>query len=174
MSKYIRFTKSVGGKALFVYSPGAVLCDIVAQETVSALTTSPKIDYEKINKNKSRYKYKLLSEYKINVGMYPEVDVKSDGVKLKKDGELIIYRGYMWDGPSGPTIDTSNFMRGALVHDALYQLMRDGLIDNKTYRKYADTLLKDICRQDGMTGFRANYVYRAVRMFGGRAARPKE
>ena len=50
-------------------------------------------------------------------------------------------------------------MRGPLVHDALYQLMRLEELDYKTDRKYADQLLKKICRGDGMSAFRAWYVY---------------
>jgi hypothetical protein len=78
-----------------------------------------------------------------------------------------------WDGPSGPTIDTKGFMRGSLVHDGLYQLMRDGLLDHEEYRKDADLLLKAICLEDGMSRFRAWYVYHGVRLFAGSAATPR-
>jgi hypothetical protein len=44
-------------------------------------------------------------------------------------------KGYAWNGPSGPTLDTRNFMRGSLVHDALYQLMREGRMDNGLRRQ---------------------------------------
>ena len=58
----------------------------------------------------------------------------------------------------------------SLVHDAMYQLMRMGEMSN-IYREEADKLLRDICIEDGMWRVRAWWVYRAVRMFGGRAAR---
>ena len=80
-------------------------------------------------------------------------------------GYLTINKYYAWDGPSGPTWDSENFMRGSLVHDALYQLMREDKIP-KTNREYCDKLLKDICLEDGMSKFRAWYVYHAVRAFG--------
>ena len=38
---------------------------------------------------------------------------------------MIVEKDYAWDGPSGPTIDTSNSMRASLVHDVLYQAMRE-------------------------------------------------
>ena len=81
--------------------------------------------------------------------------------------------GYAWDGPSGPTIDTKNFMRGSLVHDGLYQLMREGLLAHEEYRKSADDLLRDICVEDGMSKFRAWYVHRAVRISGGKSTKPR-
>jgi len=89
------------------------------------------------------------------------------------NGSLIMDLGYAWDGPSGPTIDTPSFMRGSLVHDALYQLMREGEIDRK-HRKYADELLRRICLEDGMNKFRAWYVYRAVRIFGRWTCTPRK
>jgi len=45
-------------------------------------------------------------------------------LKLDGDGQFEFSKGYAWDGPSGSTVDTLNFMRGSLVHDALYQLIR--------------------------------------------------
>ncbi len=63
-----------------------------------------------------------------------------------------------WDGPSGLTIDTPNFMRGSLVHDTLYQLLRNELIEQK-WRDEADEELRRICREDGMSKICANWVY---------------
>jgi hypothetical protein len=60
-----------------------------------------------------------------------------------------ISKGYAWDGPSGPTIDTGNFMRGSLIHDALYQLMRTGNLPT-SFRERADLLLRKTCIDDGM------------------------
>jgi len=62
-------------------------------------------------------------------------------------------------------------MRGSLVHDAFYQLMR---IEKMTpsYKDYADRLLQKICIEDGMSRFRAWYVFQGVRLFGGGNAKP--
>ncbi len=79
---------------------------------------------------------------------------------------LIIDKGYAWDGPSGLTIDTPNFMQGSLIHDALYQLMRLGFLDPKIWRQPADALLRRICLEDDMSEFRAWYTYHSVRGFG--------
>lgn len=111
----------------------------------------------------SGYKYQLASDYVVAVGIILTVNTKF--LVLTGDGYLFIREGYAWDGPSGPTLDTKNFMRGSLVHDALYQLMRGGQIP-ESYREHADRLLQKMCVEDGMLPIRAWWVYKGVR-FGG-------
>jgi len=84
---------------------------------------------------------------------------------------ISIVKGYAWDGPSGPAIDTASFMRGSMVHDALYQLMRDGYLEH-SYRKQSDQLLQQICKEDGMWTLRAFWVYLGVRLFANPASKP--
>ncbi len=117
-----------------------------------------------------RYKYQLVEPYQHAVGISARV-IRTPFLSLDAEGLLGIAHGYAWDGPSGPTIDTLNFMRGALVHDALYQLMRMEKIPF-SYRDHADQLLRAICLEDGMSKFRAWYVYQAVKLFGGANATP--
>ena len=129
-----------------------------------------KIFFRKLNK----YKYQLMQDYTYKTSIVLQNDVGvPDFVTLKKDGTLEIYKGYAWDGPSGPTIDTKDFMRGSLVHDALYQLISEEKIERK-YKEYADKLLHDICVEDGMSKFRAWYVYWAVRLFGKARKNPND
>jgi len=128
-----------------------------------------KIVYREIE----RYKYQLRYDYHIKTKLKPKVNIVIDDyIILQTNGMLSIFKGYCWDGPSGPTIDTKNFMRGSLVHDALYQLMRAGLLDIK-HRDYADRLLQKICKEDGMNCFRAWYVYQAVSKFAKSSAVPQ-
>ena len=117
------------------------------------------------------YKYQLVEPYSHDTDLRPaaRVAVPGDYVVLGAGGRLTIAAHYAWDGPSGPTVDTKSFMRGSLVHDALYQLLREGLVAQE-HREYADDLLREICREDGMSGFRAWYVHRTLRWFGGKAA----
>lgn len=117
------------------------------------------------------YKYQSMEDYTIKIDVKPPREVETRFIDLTKEGELTVKKHYAWDGPSGPTFDTANFMRGSLVHDALYQLMRDKYIDQK-HRKYADMLLREHCREDGMGSVRAWYVYWAVRLFAAGAAKP--
>ncbi len=65
-------------------------------------------------------------------------------------------------------------MRGSLVHDALYQLMRERHLDHRVHRKPADKVFRDICLADGMSPVRAAVVYRAVRAAGLKSAKPRK
>lgn len=114
------------------------------------------------------WKYQLAEDYNIQTGILPRVPGLTGNrwVSIDPDGTLHIREGYAWDGASGPAIDTRNIMRGSLVHDALYQLIRLGTL-TAADREKADKLFRDICREDGMSAFRAAYVYAAVRLLGG-------
>ncbi len=119
------------------------------------------------------YEYQLARPYTVGVEIKPAENIWTDYIRLDVSGVLTIERGYCWDGPSGPAIDTPNFMRGSLVHDALYQLMRGGYIDRERHRKTADQILKRICREDGMSAIRAQWVYLGVRVGGAMSADPR-
>ena len=116
-------------------------------------------------KYKAGYKYQLKSNYAVTISIKPPADITTPYITLNAQGMLTLKDGYAWDGPSGPTIDTLTFMRGALIHDALYQLMREGKLNPTVHRETADSILRDICMEDGMWSFRAWYVYQAVRRF---------
>jgi hypothetical protein len=120
-------------------------------------------------KYKAGYKYQLEENYGILTPIILPMPVMNSFIKLDMGGFLTIKAGYAWDGPSGPTYDSPSFMRGSLVHDALYQLLRADLIGQR-YRETADAMLRDLCIEDGMWKWRAQYVYRAVRDFAMKAA----
>jgi len=86
--------------------------------------------YRKITK----YKYELMETFteSLRVSDY----VQTEFIELGDTG-ITIREGYCWNGASGPVIDTKSTMRGSLVHDALYQLMRMGLIGQE-YKLLAD------------------------------------
>lgn len=112
---------------------------------------------------KKGYKYKLVNFYNYETELFVVASV-ADWVYLDDDGLLMIRSGYAWDGASG-AIDTKSIMRASLVHDALYQLMREGGLLH-SYRKAADKEFYRIMREDGMWWIRAQYIYWAVRLFG--------
>ena len=116
------------------------------------------------------FKYQLKKDYNLKVDILPYKNINTEFISLDVDGILTVRSGYAWDGPSGPTYDTPSFMRGSLIHDALYQLIRMGHIDQR-YKKSADKELKRICLEDNMMAFRAWYVYNGVRKFGGGSAK---
>ncbi len=119
------------------------------------------------------YKYELLETVAVDTGIKGSGIERCPYIAMWPCGRLFIFGHYAWDGPSGPTFDTKTFMRGSLAHDALYQLMREGLLDRE-HRKLADQLLRKICLEDGMNRFRAWYVYKAVRVFGRWTCTPRK
>ena len=122
-------------------------------------------------KYRAGYKYQLAEDYTINTGI-SGYQCGDQFLKLSDNGNLLIRSGYAWDGPSGPTNDTPDSMRGSLVHDALYQLMRLSLIP-QTCRDEADELLKKLCIEDGMNHFRADVWFHGVDLFAASAASPE-
>lgn len=122
-------------------------------------------------KKRRTYKYTLVESYSQKVKIYPPERIGNNFLYLTEKGNLFLSEGYSWDGPSGPTIDTKNFMEGSLVHDALYQLMREEYLERE-HRKYADELLREMCIKDGMSRIRAFFVYWGVRFFGKNHTKP--
>ena len=126
-------------------------------------------------------KYRKIGQYKYELVESESTQLNADFVDVIAENDyvilvcgcLMIKEGYAWDGASGPAVDTLTFLRGSLVHDALYQLIREGLLP-KSFRRAADSLLRDICIEDGMSRVRAWYVYRAVRWFAAGAAKPRK
>jgi len=118
------------------------------------------------------YKYQLAEDEVFITGLPVNEAIETTFIILDVTGRLTVKAGYAWDGPSGPTIDTKSSMRGSLAHDALYQLLRMGLLD-AALRKRIDDLFGDICAEDGMWTWRKNSWVRQLKRFGSAAADPK-
>ena len=116
--------------------------------------------YSKIEK----YKYRLEEDEVFHTSLFG-YSILNDMFELRVDGRLIVFKGYLWDGVSGPTWDSDNTMRAGLAHDVKYQMIRlcllplheKGLID----KEFKYDLLNA-----GMVKFRAEYYYQAVKLFG--------
>ncbi len=121
---------------------------------------------------KAGYKYQIKAPYAVRIELRPEAPIHTGFIDLDRAGTLSLRDGYAWDGPSGPTLDTPSFMRGSLVHDALYQLMREGHLDPAVHREAADRILRALCLEDGMNPLWAWCVYQGVRLFADPAADP--
>lgn len=121
---------------------------------------------------KSGYKYQLVKDYACHVDIYPDHDINLKFISLSKDGKLFFRSGYAWDGASGGAVDTDDIMRPSLIHDGIYQLIREKELPASA-RKQADLELKKACIEDGMPDIRVHYVYKAVRVGGGPSADPK-
>lgn len=117
------------------------------------------------------YKYQLDGDYSIQTPV-TGYNIDTEYIRLTPDGMLTMRHGYAWDGASGTTFDTKSSMRGALVHDGFYDLLRQELISHNERCK-VDDLLHDICEEDGMWKWRADLWFIAVRKFGITAADPE-
>ena len=136
-----------------------------SENPVSDLRLQLGRDYRDLRK----YKYQLVLDHtNPNCSIYG-YHFATQYIELSEKGRLTVFAGYAWDGATG-AIDTPTFLRGSLIHDALYQCLRLGRIPPEC-RIIADQELRRICIEDGMCRVRAWWVYRAVRFGGRRAAR---
>ena len=110
--------------------------------------------------------------YQTNI--IPSERLETRFITLDIDGRLFINGGYAWDGPTGvPNMwGTRWLIRPSLIHDALYQLLRYGLLSPE-YRKAADVEFLEACYQDAKVDWLGDVAYWFVRKFGKVAADPK-
>lgn len=126
---------------------------------------------KKVIRYRSGYKYQLAEKYEAQTKIMPKVPIDTKFVALTRGGMLTARSGYAWDGTSGPVPDTDENMRASLEHDALYQLMRRGLLP-RSNRRAADRLFRETCRKDGVPRIVANVYYAVLRKLGSPAADP--
>ena len=119
------------------------------------------------------YKYQLSSDYSIKISVKPKAVIDGEFIKLDKNGNLTVASGYAWDGPSGPVVDTKDNIRASLVHDALYQLMRNKQLSAKEHKDRADKLFKKICIEDGVPKISAQVYYLGLKLGGKPSTEPK-
>lgn len=125
--------------------------------------------YRKLGK----YKYETVEDVQIATRLRPVETIATAYGMLTPNGTAVIYKGYAWDGASGPTIDTKSSMVASLVHDFLYQLIREGYLQ-KSDRKPADLTLYDLLIEHGMWKWRAKMWYQGVRKGAWWAATPTD
>ena len=114
------------------------------------------------------YNYQLRLDYMQQTPLRPPVAVEHEFFRLTTDGVLWMKEKYAWDGATDAP-DTKAFLRGSLLHDGCYQMMREGLLP-QSFRQQADDLLIACCREDGMVEIEVGLVYEALKLFGGPAA----
>lgn len=98
--------------------------------------------------------------------------VTHEGPFLKiSNNVLTIAKGYAWDGASSIMPDITSVMSASLYHDALYQLMREGVLP-QTARKRIDQIFREVCIASGMNRPLAWTAYRAVRLGAKKSGQP--
>mgnify|MGYP003624625046 FL=1 len=116
------------------------------------------------------YKYQLVDDLTLQTTLRPDKDITTYYIDLTASGLLTVRRGYAYDGPSGPTYDSENSMVPSLFHDAIYQLMRLGLL-SRMWRPKADYEFESMLEARGMWWIRRKLWLRAVRLLAAAAAR---
>jgi len=144
------------------------------------------VHWKKINGHE-RYKYQLIKDVMVYVGIFG-YDIKTEWFHLRSDGVLVVFKGYAWDGSSGPTWDSLNTMLPSLAHDVGYQILREGLmlspaafgndidrynVEFEKLRKRWDQVYYDKLIETKTWKIRAWWHYQGVRKFGRKSALPE-
>lgn len=129
------------------------------------------------------YKYRTEADLSVKtplVGMpfvITSVDGKTPWARLDADGWAHAFKGYCWDGPSGPTFDHlfgEAGMRPSVFHDIPYQGARLGHLEqDDKLRQRVDEFFRDFCIHDGMSVARADLWYAGIREGAGYAWKRK-
>lgn len=97
---------------------------------------------------KSGYKYIVAETCVFKTRITLDTDIGVDNyLILHKDGTLVINKGYAWNGVNWWP-DTKKNMSAGLVHDALYQLIQEGVLA-LAHKDNADLTFRDMLEQEG-------------------------
>ena len=137
-------------------------------------------------------KYSLTHHYKYKL---EEPETRDTGItgyeffnrymSMLDDGMLLVKAGYAWDGSSIPHKKLFRFISlgfydpdkyckiASLIHDALCQAMREGLLPAE-FKLAADVLYCEMCLEGGMSQEQANRRYWALRKYGDVGIKPEK
>ena len=142
----------------------------------------------KERRNRKGHKYEILRRLIVQTDIVG-ITIDHEFFRVTPDGLVEFFPGYRSDGPSGPTVDTASFMRGAFTHDVWFQVLRElekliasgemtlspewptdiALLWRRIFDAANEGLRKD-CKTDGMLWPRYHWVYYAVHKAGASSA----
>ena len=96
-------------------------------------------------KYKAGYKYVLAETYAVKINLFGYY-AHTEFITLDGQGNLVIKQHYAWDGAT-MFPDLECVRRASLIHDALCQLIRLGLLPEHTLNN-VHGVLKDIVQED--------------------------
>jgi len=115
---------------------------------------------------KSGYRYKLDEAHTQVLPVIVDNAMQIDTWVSIVEDRLVINRGYAWDGAStGLPWTPKKWIRPSLVHDALYQLIRESKLPMER-REDADMIFYQLLRENQVSVLLAFPAYLAVRIFG--------
>ena len=115
------------------------------------------------------FRYQVEEDFIIIIEDFrPDTTIINEFFEFYTDGTLLIKRGFAWDGPSGPTIDTKNGHVAAIVHDVFYRCIRKGYLP-LSIKPISDKIFYKLLRKKGMFVLRAYLWYLGVKLFGMKA-----
>ena len=120
---------------------------------------------------KDGYRFQTCAEYQADTGIIPPTHIKTDWIELDIYGHLNLTKGYAWNGADFPAINDKTNIAASAEHDALYQLIRLGLLP-MSYKELADRRLRLRMRKAGASVFRSTYYELSVMLGGGHAVDP--
>lgn len=124
-------------------------------------------------KYKEGYKFQTVDDYTVFVGITPPKALVFKWAILSENGWLTIIHDYAWNGMSGIPLNIKSSIRGVLLHDACYQMIRLGYLEPK-WKDVADQVLYNCCVEDGMLKLLAKAILKAVETFGHPATTPAQ
>ena len=118
------------------------------------------------------YKYSLWEDYRV------QTDIKGFAVdhrlfRLDPDGWLTIMADYPWDGVTG-FLDLRCLVRGSLVHDSIYEMLRLALLPHYPCFHLANRELRKIALEDDCPNWMADCVFWFVERKGSAFARRQQ
>lgn len=123
-------------------------------------------------KYRKGYKYQLAEDELFSTTFRRESTIITSRIELHSSGMLLVREGYAWDGPSGPVPDKSSNMRPSCGHDALYQIIRMGLLQHWNWIE-ADYNYAKWLSEDGTWPITVKIHLLGLKLMGGSAALPK-
>lgn len=135
---------------------------------MTTITRAHGIAYVRTSHPRFRYKLAETYEHAAPIAIRPPTDVDHPFMSLTTAGMLTVQSDYAWDGASGPVADSPAIMRASLLHDVLYQMIREGLVPRHfdRTRKQADALFREIAIEDGVARAKAWFLYYGLRAVG--------
>ena len=112
------------------------------------------------------YTLEFATKYGMALRENPSYDETLDGsLYTISERQLTAFRGFQWDGATGPTLQPKSSVRATLVHDVMCAAIARGILLGES-RANADLIFREILKEDGMSKVRSSVWYLMVDTFG--------